>query len=45
MEIEEEKIEKLTNIINNMLFSITIITDIVEKLVEDVEQLKKEKNG
>ena len=45
MEIEEEKIEKLTNIINNMLFSITIITAIVEKLVEDVEQLKKEKNG
>ena len=45
MEIEEEKIEKLTKIINNMVFSITMITAIVEKLVEDVEQLKKEKNG
>jgi len=45
MEIEEVKIEKLTKLINDMVFSITMITAIVEKLVEDVEQLKKEKNG
>lgn len=45
MEIEEEKIERLSKLINDMVFSITMITDVVKKLVDDVEQLKNEKNG
>ena len=45
MEIAENQIEKLVKLTNEIVFSITMITNIVEQLVTDVEQLKKQKNG